>query len=375
MLFIYLENGALSPTVFMMTKILQGGNSNLHQAKKEKNDEFYTQLVDIENELKYYKQHFKGKIVFCNCDDPYESNFFKYFVLNFERLELKKLIGMGYATSQIVGKEVPLFDIEWYEEPRNKAYKIEVHQVQDFDWNGAFDLNNIQLLLKKNKDFIKISPLKWNDDFFPGDFRSAASIATLKEADIVVTNPPFSLFREYVEQLMYYKKQFLIVGNQNAITYKEIFPLIKNNELWLGCKNGSQEFKVPENFEKNNTYTNDNGEKMAKFGNIARFTNLEHNKRHEELILYKTYNPIEYPKYDNYDAIEVSKVKEIPYDYEGAMGVPITFLDKYNPDQFEVLGCSYSYGEPIGYHLIWKGFDVSINWKSIYKRLFIRKKQ
>ncbi len=351
-----------------MKEILQGGNSNLHQAKKEKNDEFYTQLVDIENELKHYKQHFKGKIVFCNCDDPYESNFFKYFVLNFERLGLKKLIGMGYATSPIVGKEVPLFEIEGYEEPRNKAYKIEVHQIQDCGWNGAFDLNDIQLLLKKNTDSIKISPLKWSGEFFPGDFRSTASIATLKEADIIVTNPPFSLFREYMEQLMYYQKKFLIVGNQNAITYKEIFPLIKNNELWLGCKNGAQEFKVPESFEKNNTYINDNGEKMAKFGNIAWFTNLEHNKRNEELILYKTYSPEEYPKYDNYDAINVNKVAEIPYDYEGVMGVPITFLDKYNPNQFEILWLD-------DHRVSWRWRWPDLYWKTLYRRIIIRPKK
>ncbi|HOG15621.1 MAG TPA: adenine-specific methyltransferase EcoRI family protein, partial [Candidatus Absconditabacterales bacterium] len=312
--------------VFFMTEILQGGNANLHQAKKDKNDEFYTQLPDIENELRNYKHHFKDKVVFCNCDDPYESNFFKYFALNFNHLGLKKLIAMGYVTSPIAGSQVPLFEIEGYEHIENKAYKIEVNQVKDIDNNGAFDLEDIKVLIRQNKEFIKITPLKGNDEWLAGDFRSNASIKALKEADIVVTNPPFSLFREYVAQLMNYQKHFLIIGNKNAITYKEIFPLIKENKLWLGYS-AANEFALPD------------GTITKKMNGLTRwYTNLDISKRHEELILYKKYNSSEYPKYDNYDAIEVGKVAEIPCDYSGAMGVPITFLDKYNPEQFEIIG-------------------------------------
>lgn len=360
-----------------MKKNQQGKNSNLHQAKREKNDEFYTQLSDIENELKHYREHFQGKIIFCNCDDPYESNFFKYFALNFNRFWLKKLIGMGYAISLIVGMEVPLFEIAWYEEPQNKAYKIEVNQVKDSeDW--VFDLEDIKLLIKQNREFIKVFPLKGNGDFSAGDFRSRASIRILQEADIVVTNPPFSLFREYLDQLVTYEKRFLIIGNQNAITYKEVFPLIKENCMWLGINNGAQSFRVPWDFSRNNVVINTQGEKIAKFGNIARFTNLEHKKRYEELILYKNYSPEEYPKYDNYEAINVNKVADIPCDYEGVMGVPITFLDKFNPDQFEIIGATESE---------WKGFSNGlrkeeiwvaqwiVKWKRVYKRLFIRKKK
>ena len=376
----------------------QGKNSNLHQAKREKNDEFYTQLSDIENELKHYREHFQGKIVFCNCDDPYESNFFKYFALNFNRLGLKKLIAMGYATSLIAGSQVPLFEISGYEEIANKAYKIEVNQVKDSE-EWVFDLEDIKLLIKQNREFIKVSPLKGNGDFSAGDFRSRASIKILQEADIVVTNPPFSLFREYLDQLVCYKKRFLIIGNQNAITYKEVFPLIKENYMWLGINNGAQSFRVPWDFSRNNVVINTQGEKIAKFGNIARFTNLEHKKRHEELILYKNYSPAEYPKYDNYDAINVNKVADIPCDYEGVMGVPITFLDKFNPDQFEILWTSDNgiiedlYKTTLWlrqkfvddyYRFWWTGSYKEGNptaWyyengvaKMAYKRLFIRKR-
>ena len=360
-----------------MKKNQQGKNSNLHQAKREKNDEFYTQLSDIENELKHYREHFQGKIIFCNCDDPYESNFFKYFALNFNRFWLKKLIGMGYAISLIVGMEVPLFEIAWYEEPQNKAYKIEVNQVKDSeDW--VFDLEDIKLLIKQNREFIKVFPLKGNGDFSAGDFRSRASIRILQEADIVVTNPPFSLFREYVGQLVEHAKKFLIIGNQNAITYKEIFPLIKDNRLWLGCCNWSQSFRVPWSFSKNNVVVNEQGERIAKFWNIARYTNLEHKKRHEELILYKNYSPEEYPKYDNYDAIEVGKVAEIPEDHEGVMGVPITFLDKYNPDQFEIIWATESEGRGFSnglWHEESKVAQALIWGQRVYKRLFIRRKK
>lgn len=279
-------------------------SEHLNRAKREKNDEFYTQFEDIEKELIYYKKQFKDKVIYCNCDNPYESNFFKYFVENLNDLGLKKLIATNYKSQYI-----PV------------AYKAEIVEVKNTD--KVFEN-------PKNK----LTTLKGN-----GDFRSDECIELLKEADIVVTNPPFSLFREYVAQLMEYKKKFLIIGNINALTYKEIFPLIKENKIWLGYFSGCMKFKVPEHYKQRATayWIDENGQKWRSLGNICWFTNLEVSKRHENLTLYKKYNPEEYPKYDNYDAIEVSKVAEIPYDYEGAMGVPITFIDKYNPEQFEII--------------------------------------
>ena len=299
-----------------------GSNANLHTAKNEKNDEFYTRLEDIEKELSHYKAYFKGKTVFCNCDDPYESNFFKYFAMNFNFLGLKKLIATCYDSSPVAGEQLSLF-------PDKRPYKIEITEVTDENGDGATDLADVEYLLKnKHNTRAKLQS---------GDFRSEECTELLKKADIVVTNPPFSLFREYVAQLIEYKKQFVIIGNQNAITYKEIFPLLKENKMWLGNHSGAQSFLVPQNFERNNTYI-ENGKKYAKFGNICWFTNLDTKKRHEIMPLYKKYSPEEYPQYDNYAAIEVSKVSDIPYDYSGAMGVPITFLDKYNPEQFEIIG-------------------------------------
>lgn len=280
------------------------GNKNLHRANREKNDEFYTQLVDIENELRHYTQHFKDKIIFCNCDDPEESNFFRYFALNFEYLGIKKLIATHFDAEQ-------------------PTYKLEIDRELDLNSDGKIDFQDIQRI-----------PLQQN-----GDFRSPECIEILKLADIVVTNPPFSLFREYVAQLMEYEKKFIIIGNQNAITYKEIFKLIKENLIWLGngFSAGNAFFEVPEYYSSTQIFEI-GGKRLAKFRNCNWFTNLDHAKRHEELLLYKTYSPEEYPKYDNYEAIEVSKVKDIPIDYLGAMGVPITFLDKYNPEQFEIIG-------------------------------------
>lgn len=314
-------------------------NSNLKDAKKNKNDEFYTQLADIENELKHYKEHFKNKIVFCNCDDPYESNFFKYFAMSFNQLGLKKLIATCYDSSPIAYTQQSLFtDLEkTFPNKNKKAYKIEITEVKDYNNDGAIDLSDVKYLLQNDKNTLSI--LQEN-----GDFRSKECIELLKQADIIVTNPPFSLFREYVAQLVEYKKSFLIIGNQNAITYKEIFPYLKDNKIWLGYHSGGQSFCVPDLFEKNNTYIKD-GIKYAKFGNICWFTNLDIKKRHEELILYKYYNAEEYPKYDNYDAINVDKMANIPCDYYGCMGVPITFLDKYNPKQFEIIGLLQSSDE------------------------------
>ena len=307
-------------------------------ARKDKVDEFYTQLSDIEAELKHYKRHFNDKVVFCNCDDPYESNFFKYFAMNFNFLGLKKLIATCYDPSPIAFTQLSIFNDANVSIPNSvrKAYKIEISEVGDENRDGAYDMSDVARLLKSSSSNA-LTMLTGN-----GDFRSDECIELLKEADIVVTNPPFSLFREYVAQLIKYDKKFLIIGNQNAITYKEIFPLIKENKIWLGYSSGAQAFLVPDSFQKNNTYIKD-GKKYAKFGNICWFTNLDIEKRQKELTLYKKYNPQDYPKYDNYDAIEVSRVADIPYDYfptdetSGYMGVPITFLDKHNPEQFDIV--------------------------------------
>lgn len=319
-------------------------NKTLTLAKKAKNDEFYTQLGDIERELKHYKQHFKGKTVLCNCDDPRVSNFFKYFALNFGLLGLKRLIATCYKS-----KEINNFS-------QNNS-KQAVYIVYEGDKNNNHIVDNEE---------IEVKPLKGD-----GDFRGKECVELLKQADIVVTNPPFSLFREYVAQLMEYGKKFVIIGNQNAITYKEIFPYLRNNEIWIGYGFGDMGFKVPDYFEPRATrfWIDDTGQKWRSFGNICWFTNLDIQKRHEDLILYKRYNPEEYPKYDNYDAINVNKVKEIPMDYDGVMGVPITFMDKYNPKQFEIVGIDRYVADNPNY-----GHRFTISGKEIYARILIRRK-
>jgi hypothetical protein len=286
-------------------------NKNLTQAKKNKKDEFYTQLSDIERELKHYKKHFKGKVVYCNCDDPRISNFFHYFSYNFEKLGLKKLITTCYKN-----KNMDLFSQNDSEEA--------IYLEYEGDKNG----NNVP-----DVEEIGIKPLKGD-----GDFRSEESIELLKEADIVVTNPPFSLFREYVAQLIEYDKKFIIVGHQNATKYTEIFPLIKENKLWLGYgfKGGAAHF-LNKHYEDYAT-AGDHKEGMIRVSGVVWLTNLEISKRHEDLILYRKYTPEDYPTYDNFDAINVDVTKDIPIDYKGYMGVPITFLNKFNPDQFEIIG-------------------------------------
>ena len=347
------------------------GNKSLREANKAKQDEFYTQLDDIAKELKYYKLHFKDKVVFCNCDDPYESNFFKYFALNFNAFGLKKLIATCYDGSPISGDELSL-KFDFAEETAKKvAYKVEITEVKDYNGDGAVNLADVQYLIQNNKNVLSL--LKGN-----GDFRSQESIELLKEADIVVTNPPFSLFREYVAQLMKYEKKFLIIGNQNALTYREIFTHIKNDEMWIGYKFGDMSFKVPDYFEPRATryWQDETGQKWRSMGNICWFTNLDIPKRHEELILYKTYNMEEYPKYDNFEAINVDKTADIPADYGGIMGVPITFLDKYNPEQFEII-------DAIGRYSMTKGptpetqgkYLTDINGQHKYARILIRRKQ
>lgn len=297
-------------------------NKNLNKAKEAKKDEFYTQLEDINNELRHYREHFRGKTVLCNCDDPRVSNFFTYFAYNFELLGLKKLITTCYKN-----QDVDLFS-------QGQCEKA-VYLVYEGDKNG----NHIP-----DAEEIGVLPLKGD-----GDFRSRECIELLKEADIVVTNPPFSLFREYVAQLMAYDKKFLIIGNVNAVTYKELFPLIMQNKIWMGASihSGDRKFWVPDNYALNaaGCGVDETGRKFIRVKGVRWFTNLDYKERHEDLILYKKYTPEEFPKYINYDAIEVGKTADIPCDYMGLMGVPITFLDKHNPDQFEIIGKSSDLGD------------------------------
>ncbi|MBR0414037.1 MAG: adenine-specific methyltransferase EcoRI family protein [Clostridia bacterium] len=313
------------------------GNKNLHKAAVAKQDEFYTQLSDIEKELRYYRKHFKGKTVFCNCDDPFESNFFKYFVLNFNRLGLKKIICTCYAGSPVANTQLSFFDIENSSiENKNKPYKAIVTTVYDKTGDGGIDMVDVAELFKSGEN--ELTELRGD-----GDFRSGECIELLEQSDIVVTNPPFSLFREYIAQLVEFNKQFIVLGNINAVTYKEIFPYIKDNKIFWGITtNGSNRyFRVPDYYElTEKTGKIENGIKYAFVKGIMWYTNLDFKRLHEEIILIKKYNETDYPKYINFDAIEVSKVTDIPRDYSGVMGVPITFLNKYNPDQFEILGCA-----------------------------------
>lgn len=316
----------------------QSSNTNLHKAKNNKKDEFYTQLSDIENELKHYKSHFKNKVVYCNCDDPRVSNFFHYFSYNFEHLGLKKLIATCYKN-----QNADLFSTNASE------HAICLEYTGDKNGNSIPDVEEIG-----------IKPLKGD-----GDFRSPESLELLKKADIIVTNPPFSLFREYVTQLIEYDKKFIIVGHQNAITYKDIFKLIKENKLWLGYgfKGGAGHF-INTQYE-NYATASDKREGMIRVSGVVWFTNLDIDKRHEDLLLHKKYSPKEYTRYDNYDAINVDKTKDIPVDYAGHIGVPITFLDKYNPDQFEII--KFRKGDD--------DKDLVINGKSPYFRIIIKNKK
>lgn len=323
-------------------------NTDLNKAKESKKDEFYTQLEDVEKEMRHYKEHFRGKVVFCNCDDPYESNFFKYFVMNFNFLGLKKLIATCYATSPIIYTQLTLFgdEEEIAREGGSKPYKIEITEVKDENGDGAVDMADVEILLKTNKNALSI--LEGD-----GDFRSEECIALLKESDIVVTNPPFSLFREYIAQLIEYKKDFIILGNMNALHYKEVFPLIRDNKVWLGqsIHSGDREFRVPDDYPITATgyRVDENGIKYIRVKGVRWFTNLDYKTRHEDVILYRTYSPEKYPTYENYNAIEVGSVKDIPMDYYGDMGVPDNFIDVYNPDQFEIVGLgSGGLGQSIG---------------------------
>ena len=335
-------------------------NVNLKAARKAKKDEFYTQLSDIENELRHYTDHFRGKVIYCNCDDPRVSNFFHYFAYNFRVLGLKKLITTCYQNQQ-----------------RDLFSQHDAERAIWLEYDGTQNETGIPSV-----EDIGIHYLEGD-----GDFRSAECIALLKQADIVVTNPPFSLFREYVAQLMEYDKKFLIIGNKNAITYKELFPLIKDNRLWVGNTPMSKDllFDVPKDYAQELLDTKKEGSSYRVVDGVVKgrsqsiwFTNLDHKKRHEELILYKRYSPAEYPKYDNYDAINVDKTVEIPKDYDGAMGVPISFLDKHNPEQFEIISANdlrLNDRVPFKKHSLIKDKEGSIDGKPKYVRIVIRNKR
>ncbi len=322
-------------------------NSLLHKAGKAKKDEFYTQRVDIENELRHYRAHFKDKVVLCNCDDPRESEFFKYFAENFERLGLKRLIATCYKSQNK--------DLFSYQDSERAIW-----QVYEGDVNGNMTVDDSE---------IGVHELKGD-----GDFRSPECVEILKTADIVVTNPPFSLFREYVAQLVKYDKKFLIIGNVNAITYKEVFPLFMANRIWLGVSihSGDRKFGVPEDYPLNAATCgiDENGQRFIRVKGVRWFTNLDYPQRHENLPLYKQYTPEEFPRYDNYDAIEVSKTADIPYDYDGVMGVPITFMDKYNPEQFEIVGLDRYVKDNPKY-----GHRFTLGGKETYARILIRHKK
>lgn len=322
----------------------KSSNRLLTNAKVAKKDEFYTQLPDIERELRHYRHHFEGKVVYLNCDDPRVSNFFHYFSYNFEALKLKKVIATCYKS-----QAVDLFS------QNDSEQAIWLEYTGDRDGNGVPDVNEIGI--KKLKG--------------DGDFRSDENIELLRQADIIATNPPFSLFREYIAQLFEYDKKFVVIGHQNAITYKEVFPLIRDNRLWLGYGfiRNQAHFGTP--YTPHSPWIEQTGEGVVRVPGVQWFTNLDLSKRHQDLVLYKTYNAKEFPKLDNFDAIEVSKTVDIPVDYDGPMAVPITFLNKYNPDQFEILGNLGSYA-PDGYSL---AGAIYLNGRKIYKRLLIKRKR
>jgi hypothetical protein len=323
-------------------------NRGLTEAKAAKRDEFYTQLPDIERELRHYRHHFEGKVVYLNCDDPRVSNFFHYFSFNFEALKLKKVVATCYKS-----QNMNLFS------QNDSEQAIWLEYTGDRDGNGVPDLNEIGIKTLKGD----------------GDFRSDESIELLKEADIVVTNPPFSLFREYIAQLYEYQKKFVIIGHQNAITYKEVFPLIRENRLWLGYGfiRNQAHFSTP--YTPHSPWIEQTGEGVVRVPGVQWFTNLDLSKRHQDLVLYKTYNPDDYPEFDFYEAIEVSKTTDIPMDYDGAMGVPITFLNKYNPKQFEIVDANSvrkSSSVPEKAHGLVKDKEAAVRGKATYVRILIR---
>ena len=370
-------------------------NTDLGAARTAKKDEFYTQLTDIEKEMRYYRKHFKGKTVLCNCDDPFESNFFKYFALNFNRLGLKKLIATCYYSSPIAGQQLQYgcdangqmtfyFEDKAVEENKSKRpYKAVVTQVYDKKGDGGVDMLDVAELFRSGENEL----VELEGD---GDFRSPECLDLLDEADIVVTNPPFSLFRGYVSMLVEQQKHFIIIGNQNAISYEETFSLMKNNKMWIGASihSGDRAFFVPDDYPLDAAgcgIDEITGRKYIRVKGIRWFTNLDIKQRHEEMILVRHYTPEQYPKYVNYDAIEVAKTSDIPCDYDGEMGVPITFMDKYNPEQFEIIGISRELVRTLSEDVRKNGaypqigrfyLDVGAEkYKKVYERLVIRNKR
>ncbi|MDR0462291.1 MAG: adenine-specific methyltransferase EcoRI family protein [Christensenellaceae bacterium] len=353
---------------------------NFDGAKRNKADEFYTQLSDIEKEMRFYREQFRGKVVFCNCDDPFESNFFKYFAINFKFLELKQLIATCYIGSPIANKELSLLPHESVENKTTKApHKIVINEAVDENNDGAFDLPDIILSLTKNKNN---TLTRLNDD---GDFLSAECIELLKQADIVATNPPFSLFHEFIDLIIKHKKHFIIIGNQNAITYKDIFALIKANKLWLGLSmNGSNRwFRVPNDYafsENAKHKVDEQGYHYIFVNNVVWYTNMDTPKRHERITFYKKYSKTEHKHFDNYNAINVDKVTDIPTDYFGDIGVPISFMHKYNPEQFEIVDALNRYAlldtqntnEAVRNA---KSHTCNINGIATYFRIVVRKKE
>jgi hypothetical protein len=369
-------------------------NKLLHNAKRSKSDEFYTQYSDIQKEIEAYLEYnpdvFRCRVVYCNCDDPFESNFFRYFVLNFKRIGLKQLITTSYKPSPVANTQLELFGTNTTltkakGRPKITANKFIINEVGDIDGDGEFNLKDVALQLKENKHN-EWAPLEGD-----GDFRIEESVSLLKQADIVITNPPFSLFRDYIKQLVDYDKKFLIIANINAITYKEVFPLIKENKIWLGTGMGRwiSGFIVPEAYKLYGTEAriDEEGNRIVATNNCLWLTNLDHGKRHQPLPLmtmsdnikfssHKEIKGKEYIKYDNYDAIEVPYTDAIPCDYDGLIGVPITFLDKYSPEQFEIIGASDNGVIDAKYKIphFKKHNEPYINGQKIYKRIFIKKK-
>lgn len=364
------------------------GNDNVHASRSGKTDEFYTQLSLVESELKHYRQHFKDKTVLCNCDDPYESNFFKYFAMNFNALGLKKLITTCYATSPVTGKEFEYYvdnggqlsfipsanNTPVQEENERKPYKVEITEVTDENRDGRVGLADVEYLMRNKKNTMTLL----DGD---GDFRSPECVELLKKSDIVVTNPPFSLFRDYVALLIQHGKQFCIIGNQNALSYREIFPLVKDNKMWLGYNSGHFWFKVPDSYEEKKTdfKIDETGQKWRRMGNICWYTNMDIEKRHENMTLFRNYTADNYPIYDNYNAIEVGRTADIPCDYYGVMGVPLTFMCQYNPEQFEIVGQTHSGDttpevEALRTDALHR-HGGRINGKEKFARILIRRKQ
>ena len=355
------------------------GNKTLSKAKRAKQDEFYTQLSDIENEMKHYRAQLQNKVVLCNSDDPYESNFFRYFALNFNVIGLKKLIATSYAGSNIAGGLLPLVEMEGLKPECKEPYAIEINEVPDVNNDGAIDLADVEWLLRNNKNICRT--LAGDDEYGAGDFRSTECIEYLKQADVVVTNPPFSLFRDFLALLVEHSKNFVVVGNMNAATYKGVFSLIANNKCWYGpsISSGDREFAVPQSYplEAAGFRVDEDGRKFIRVKGVRWFTNLDHQRRHELIPLYRSYDANHYPEYDNYRAIEVGKTADIPLDYDGYMGVPISFLDRYSPNQFEIIWTTDRGGDGRLEHIKkpHTRFDAPVlNGVGLYKRIIVKRK-